>query len=231
MTAKLCILAVQVPRPDLAPAGGQRSHPTFDREHLLSQVGVPVTRDAPRFRHPRNSADRRNVKSGSLLRLNSRAAGVHASESSRLLGMAKGSTFSNKGPSRSSSKPMELATSLPAAARRSDMSLFRAWRRRGIGCNPMSPRPSCAPTRRHGPTWRLRRQLRSPKRKNHSSPQSSLMFWRSASQANNNWAAGLHMWKSHSRPARSCLTSSNIPVRSRSDMRTIRFACRHHLEG
>ena len=120
----------------------------------------------------------------------------------RRFGKAKGSMFSSKGPSRSSSKPMELGTSLRNAARRSDLSLFRASRRRGIGCNPMSPRPSCAPTRRHGPTCWLRRRLRSPKRKNHSSPQSSLMFWRSASQAINNWAAGLHMLRSRGRLSR-----------------------------
>jgi hypothetical protein len=146
----------------------------------------------------------------------------------RRFGKAKGSTFSSKGLSRSSSKPIALATSLHAAARRSDLSLFRAWRRRGIGCNLMSPTPSCATTRRHGPTWWRRRQSRSPKRKNHSSPQSSLMFWRSVSQAINNSAAGLHMWRSHGQLSRSRLTSSSISVRSRSDMHTIRFARLRH---
>jgi NitT/TauT family transport system substrate-binding protein len=42
----------------------------------------------------------------------------------RRFGKAKGNTFSSKGPSRSSSRPMELGTSSRNAARRSDLSLF-----------------------------------------------------------------------------------------------------------
>src|SRR6185437_10446915 len=66
------------------------------------------------------------------------------------------------------------------------------------------------------------------KRKNRSSPRSSLMFWRSVSQAISNWVAGLPMWRSRGRRSRQRLTSSSISVRSRSDMRTTRFARRHH---
>ena len=79
---------------------------------------------------------------------------------------------------------------------------FRASRRRGTGCNPMSPRHSCAPTRKHGPTCWLRRRSRLLKRKNLSSPQSSLMSWHNVSQAINNWVAGLHMSRSHGQRSR-----------------------------
>jgi hypothetical protein len=125
-----------------------------------------------------------------------------AEEMDKAFQAGKGQYVQQQGPFPQQLEADGVATSLRAVAQRSDLSLFRAWRRRGIGCNPMSPRPSCAPIRRHEPTCWRRRRLRSPRRKNRSSLRSSLMSWHSVSQAINDWAAGLHMWRSPGRLSR-----------------------------
>jgi len=87
------------PTPLFGPNGRQCGRSTFDRERLLSKVGVLVPGDVPGFRHPTRADGLPKCQKWLPAHLNSHLANGETEESSHLLGMARLHSFAVTGPS------------------------------------------------------------------------------------------------------------------------------------